>query len=140
MRSLFLPFQAGVGDEREPSGPSYCITHAPATLFKEDLYSFCFGFRHRVLPPQLGSPHVTASFSESHPSEWSAPEATPPSLCAAQVPKPSSGPGFSRVPFCCFYAALRTVSSDPSLPPPWRRSCAVGLSWPPVASSSAPGE
>lgn len=29
---------------------------------------------------------------------------------------------------------------DLPFPSPWRRSCAVGRSWPPAASSSAPGE
>lgn len=141
MRRPPLPFQAGVGDDREPSGPTSCRL-TPLPPGSRWTCRVSASISDTVSPlSRLGPPRVTAFSSESHPSEWSAPEATPPRRSAPRKsPTPAPVPSVSRVPSPGFCAALRSVSGEPSLSPPWRRSCAVGLSWPPVASSSAPGE
>lgn len=66
--------------------------------------------------PKLGSPRVTALSSDSHPSEWSAPEATPPCRSAPRK-SPNPAPILVSPGFPLPAPVLRSVSGDPSLPP-----------------------
>lgn len=115
MRRPPLPFQAGVGDDREPSGPTSCrLTSLPPGSRWTCRVSASISDTVSPLS-RLGPPRVTAFSSESHPSEWSAPEATPPpSLCAAQVPNSSSRPqrlqgSLSRLLRCAPLSLWRTL-------------------------------
>ena len=146
MTPWFLPFQTGEGGSQEIGGLCSYKTRAPVI---DPYWSIVdSNFRNTALP--LGSPERTRRRQRSPPgatptqARWLSPEATPLGLTpsstssAARAPKSSSFSSSYGLPLTDFLPG--PYLGHPRLLSSWRRFCAVGPSWPPVASSSAPGE
>lgn len=135
------------GGNQDTLGTCSSNTRAPDTWVNKGLRGGCFGFRRRLLPPMPGEEPESRGVLRPAPPPRAkvGPEAPPlgrpPACCPRREPPSSAGSlrsGPSGIPFTAF--PLGPDLGDPRRPSSWCRFCAVGPSWPPAASSSAPGE
>lgn len=135
------------GGDQKTLGPCYRSTRAPATWVNKGLRRGCSNYRHCLLWPKSGQePESPSILRLASPARTLGPRPRPSAdlqfLRSPRREPPDSArfypSGPSGIPFAAF--PLDPDLGDRRLPSSWRRFCAVGPSWLPAASSSAPGE